>query len=110
MAKRQTIEENHLNILFPAVTENNGTSVAVLEEEQQAPKIRQKSSKKQRITVQISEDVIERVKNAVYWTPGLTLASLAEEAFSKAVDRLEDEREATFPKRKEELKTGRPIN
>ena len=34
---------------------------------------------------------------------------LAEEAFSKAVDTLENEREAPFPKRKEELKTGRPI-
>lgn len=65
---------------------------------------------KQRITVQISEDVIERIKNAVYWTPGLTLASLAEEAFAKAVDALERERKAPFLKRKDELKTGRPIN
>lgn len=111
MAKRQTIGENHLDGLFQTATENNGTSVAVLEEEnQQAPKVRQKSSRKQRITVQISEDVIERIKNAVYWTPGLTLASLAEDAFSKAVDVLENERESPFPKRKEELKTGRPIN
>lgn len=110
MAKRQTIGENPLDGLFQTTTENNGTSVAVLEEEQQqAPKIRQKSSRKQRITVQISEDVIERIKNAVYWTPGLTLASLAEEAFAKVVDTLEEEREAPFPKRKEELKTGRPI-
>lgn len=78
MAKKQTIGENPLDGLFQTATENNGTSVAVLEEEQQAPKIKQKSSTKQRITVQISEDVIERIKNAVYWTPGLTLASLAE--------------------------------
>ena len=109
MAKRQTIGENPLDGLFQTATENNGTPIAV-EEEKQAPKIKQKSSKKQRITVQISEDVIERIKNAVYWTPGLTLASLAEEAFSKVVDALENEREAPFPKRKDELKTGRPIN
>jgi predicted DNA binding CopG/RHH family protein len=109
MAKRQTIGENPLDGLFQTTTENNGTSVAVYEEKQQAPKIRQKSSKKQRITVQISEDVIERLKNAVYWTPGLTLASLAEEAFAKVVDALEDKRKAPFPKRQEELKTGRPI-
>jgi hypothetical protein len=37
------------------------------------------------------------------------LASLAEEAFSKIVDELENDREAPFPKRKEELKTGRPL-
>ena len=110
MAKRQTIGENPLDGLFQTSIENNGASVAVLEKEEQAPKIRPKSSRKQRITVQISEDVIERIKNAVYWTPGLTLASLAEEAFTKVVDALEEEREAPFPKRKEELKTGRPIN
>jgi hypothetical protein len=45
-----------------------------------------------------------------YWTPGLTLAALAEEAFSKAVDHLEKEQKKAFPKRKEELKTGRPIS
>lgn len=109
MAKRQTIGENPLDGLFQSATDNNGTSVAVLEE-QQPPKTRQKSSKKQRITVQISEDVIERIKNAVYWTPGLTLASLAEEAFAKVVDALEKERGTPFPKRKEELKTGRPLS
>lgn len=81
MAQRQRIGENSLDGLFQAASENDGTSVAVLEEEQQAPKISPKSSKKQRIIVQISEDVIERIKNAVYWTPGLTLAlaALAEE-------------------------------
>jgi hypothetical protein len=110
MAKRQTIGENPLDGLFQTATENNSTSVAVLEKEQRTPKVRQKSSRKQRVTVQISEDVIERIKNAVYWTPGLTLAALAEDAFSKIVDQLEEEREAPFPKRKEELKTGRPIN
>lgn len=109
MAKRQTIGDNPLDGLFQALPENNGSSVAVMEEEQQTTQKKQKSSK-QRITVQISEDVIERLKNAVYWTPGLTLASLAEEAFSNAVDALEEEKGAPFPKRKEELKTGRPIN
>jgi predicted DNA binding CopG/RHH family protein len=111
MAKRQTIGENPLDGLFQAITENNGTFAAVPEEEKQAfsQVKQQKSSQKQRITVQISENVIERIKNAVYWTPGLTLAWLAEEAFTKAVDVLEEERKTPFPKRKEELKTGRPI-
>lgn len=76
MVKRQTIGENPLDDLFQKSTENNRTTLAVLEEKS-APQIRQKSSKKQRITVQISEDVIDRIKNAVYWTLGLALASLA---------------------------------
>ena len=78
---------------------------------------------KQRLTVQISEDVIERAKNAVYWTRGLTLAQLTEEALEKAVSLLEknsviyDDKTGEplknkgqpFPERKHELKTGRPI-
>ncbi len=107
MVKRQTIGDNPLDA-YISPSASNG--VAVLEEETNQKSQQRTKASKQRITVQISVDVIERLKNAVYWTPGLTLASLAEEAFSKAVDELENEREAPFPKRKEELKTGRPLN
>lgn len=82
------------------------------------------TNNKQRLTVQISEDVIERAKNAVYWTRGLTLAKLTEEALEKAVSSLEkdgvtyDEKTGKplknkgeqFPQREKELKSGRPIN
>lgn len=111
MAKRQTIGDNPLDSLIqPVLNNESGTAILDAQEEFKKPIQKQNKSPKQRITVQISQDVIERLKNAVYWTPGLTLASLAEEAFSKVVDRLESEREAPFPKRNEELKTGRPIH
>lgn len=106
MAKRPTIGDNPLDAYISPNVVNNG--VEVLEDEI-AQKKKPKQSKKQRITVQISEDVIDRIKNAVYWTPGLTLAALAEEAFSVIVDKLEQERGEKFVKRKEELKTGRPL-
>ncbi len=109
MAKRQTIQDNPLDSLFEPAAKTNGHSVAVINGEEVLFQQKQKSSKKQRITVQISVEVIERLKNAVYWTPGLTLASLAEEAFSKVVDELEKSKGAQFPKRNDELKTGRPI-
>lgn len=110
MAKRQTIGDNPLDSLFEPAAKTNGHSVAILNEDNVSqPQQKQKFSKKQRITVQISEDVIDRIKNAVYWTPGITLASLAEEAFSKVVDEIEKSRGTPFPKRKDELKTGRPI-
>lgn len=64
---------------------------------------------KQRITIHLSLDLIERVRNAVYWTPGLTIASMTEEALEKALLELEKKRNAPFPQRKEELKTGRPV-
>jgi hypothetical protein len=105
MTKEQTVVDNLVNDLTCEVRATSHNPF----EKNQVINQKRKSSKKQRITVQISEDVIERIKNAVYWTPGLTLASLAEKAFSKIVDELENDREAPFPKRKEQLKTGRPI-
>jgi len=77
----------------------------------------------QRLTIQISEDVIERAKNAVYWTRGLTLAQLTEDAIEKAVRALEKnsvvyddktgkplkDKGDAFPKRKEDLKSGRSL-
>lgn len=111
MSKRQTIGENPLDSLIQPIS-NKGGEKSILDGEQDIKNIIASRSKvpKQRITVQISHNVIERLKNAVYWTPGLTLAALAEEAFSRAIDRLENERAARFPDRKEELKTGRPIH
>lgn len=64
---------------------------------------------KERLTVHLPTDLIDRVKNAVYWTPGLTLAGLAEQALTKAVAELEQERGERFPARKTELKGGRPL-
>lgn len=111
MAKRQTIGDNPLDSLIQPIS-HNGHATAVLDADDEPKKHSQKQAKppKQRITVQISVDVIERVKNAVYWTPGLTLAALAEEALAKAVDELEEKNGETFSKRKDELKTGRPLS
>jgi hypothetical protein len=91
MAKRRTIGTNPLDVVIPA----QGTPA--------------KRVIKERLTVHLPVDLIDRVKNAVYWTPGLTLAGLAEEAFTAAVERLERERGEPFPPRKTELKGGRPL-
>jgi hypothetical protein len=79
-------------------------------EEAAAPVQASEPATKQRITIHISSDVIDRVKNAVYWEPGLTLAGFAEEALAQALESLEAERGAPFPQRREHrLKGGRPI-
>ena len=67
------------------------------------------SGAKQRLIVHLSEDLINRVKNSVYWTPGLTLAVFAEESLKEALDRFEKKREEPFPQRESELKGGRPL-
>ncbi len=67
------------------------------------------SSEKDRITLQLPKEVIERVKNAVFWTPGLTITELATEALSMAVDILEEERGERFETKSRSLRSGRPI-
>ena len=64
---------------------------------------------KERLTVHVPVELIDRVKNIVYWTPGLTLARLAEEALTREVEKREKERGEPFPHRTEELKGGRPL-
>ena len=64
---------------------------------------------KERLTVNIPPELIERARNAVYWTPGLTLAGLAEDALLKALRRLEKENGGPFKERDGHLPPGRPI-
>ncbi len=73
------------------------------------PKAKTEKPKKERLTIHVSTDIIDRVKNSVFWTPGLTLSELAERAFTKVVDELEKKRRGKFPKRTAELKGGRPM-
>jgi len=63
------------------------------------------------ITVGVSLDpeVLERARNAVYWTPGLTLTALATKALATAVDDLEHERGQPFPARAGKASLRRPV-
>lgn len=68
---------------------------------------KQKTKSRTRITVQISEEVIERVKDCVYWNR-LTVAQFVEEALEAALKEAEKENGKPFAKRRSELKPGRP--
>lgn len=94
MAKRRTIGTNPLDAVIPVRPQESAPAKKVI---------------KERLTVHLPVELIERIKNAVYWTPGLTLAGLAEEALAAAVERLERERGEPFPPRRSELKGGRPL-
>ena len=100
MAKRQTIGVNPLDALIPPQS-----PVPV------APEMpaRVPTSVKERLTVHLSVQLIDRVKNVVYWTPGMTLAAFAESALENAVDEMERDRGERFPPRNGELKGGRPM-
>ena len=101
MAKKKTIGSNPLMAYLskPSLRQGFGGQARS-----------QNTAPKQRVTIHLSTDLINKVKDAVYWEPGLTLTSFSEEALSKALDKLEKKRGEKYPARKEHnLRGGRPL-
>ena len=64
--------------------------------------------RRKRLTVYLPLELLERARNTVYWSKGLTLAGLIEQALADSLNRKEEVNGKTFPQRLEELKGGRP--
>jgi hypothetical protein len=64
---------------------------------------------KKNLSVILTENLVERAKNIVYWTPGVTLAGLVEEGLERAVERRERVNGGPFKTRPSNLQRGRPI-
>ena len=65
---------------------------------------------KARFTFHLPEDLMERAKNAAFWSsPRVTLASMAEAGLRAELDRLEKKNGGAFKARERELVGGRPI-
>ena len=107
MAKRKTIQKDPLDSYVPPGPSKPGETVTPSSETSKSGSVTK--IEKERLTVHIPVNLINRVKNAVYWTPGLTLARLAETAFGKEIEELEKEKGEPFPPRQEELRGGRPL-
>lgn len=111
---RTTIGINPLDAVVPDlrslhVSTSGGTSFPPNAAEQEQERDAPDPKRKERLTIHLSGGLIERLKNAVFWTPGLTLADLGENALSSLVDELEAERGVPFEPRTSELKGGRPL-
>ena len=65
------------------------------------------SQQKGKVTVLVSNDLLERLRNAAWWQRK-TLATLAEDGLRLVVERLERQHGGPFEPREEDLKTGRP--
>jgi hypothetical protein len=65
-------------------------------------------SRKQRVTITLPVALLERLRNAVYWTGHGTLARLITEALEQAVTNMEQSNGQAFPQRLAPLKRGRP--
>ncbi len=64
---------------------------------------------KTRVTIHLSVELIDKVKNAVYWEPGLTLTEFAERALTRELKKWEKEWGEEYPQRQDQLKGGRPL-
>lgn len=72
------------------------------------PPAKAEGPRKARFTLHLPVELMERAKNAAYWTPGLTLAGLAEAGIRTELERVE-KRHGPFKARERELVGGRPI-
>jgi hypothetical protein len=103
MARKSTIGANPLDAVVPS-----RTAVPARRNEPE-PQPEPKATRKERVTFQLPVDLIEQARDAVYWTPGATMAGLMERAFKAELGRLEQERKQPFPSRAGEIRTGRPV-
>jgi len=66
------------------------------------------SARTTRLTVSLSTELLNRLRDAVYWTPRLTLTHLVEESLRTGLAQLESVNRSPFPPRRRELRPGRP--
>ena len=73
--------------------------------------VKEKSSERPRmvrLTVNLPSHLVEQMRDAVYWTPGLTLAWLIARAVRASLADLETIHQGPFPRRLKPLRAGRP--
>ena len=111
MSKKSTIKNDPFALVVPDLAnqeEGTADAAAPAQGTTAEPK-RPAPAKKEKLTVHLTHDLIERVKNAAYWNPRLTIASIAELGIALAIEQVEREHGGPYPPREAELKGGRPI-
>ena len=71
------------------------------------PVLQSSASQKQRVTLSLPTALIERLRNAVYWTGHRPLVGLVAEAIEDIVTQMEEVNGGVFPQRVSPLKSGR---
>lgn len=100
MSRKTTIGVSPLD----AVIQKKSAAIA-----SNAAKEAAKAEEKERVTFHLAKSTIDRVRNAVFYTPGLTMAALTEDALSEYIDKLEKKQGEPFKHRTGQVKTGRPV-
>src|SRR5262249_17834508 len=104
---RSTIKNDPFASVIPTYEEN--AEDLPVQDEPVARPAKAPPFRRSKITVHLREDLIERVKNAAYWNPRLTIASIAEMGIYQAIEAVEKENGGPYPRRQEELRGGRPM-
>lgn len=103
--KNKTIDNNPLTAYLSG-TDKKTTVQKTVELNHDQEKKRAKT----RVTIHLPVDLIDKVKNAVYWEPGLTLTEFAQQALERELKKWEKSWGEQYPQRKEyHLKGGRPL-
>jgi hypothetical protein len=71
-------------------------------------KEKNEGSRMVRLTVNLPSHLVEQMRDAVYWTPGLTLAWMIARAVRASLTELETVHQGPFPRRLRPLRAGRP--
>ena len=61
-----------------------------------------------RVTLNLPVELLDQLRNTVYWTPGVTLTGLIKSALCESLARMEQRHGRPYPPRLGELKCGRP--
>ena len=104
-ARTSTIKNDPFETLIPdrvgaqAVEETQQTHSVVTPLRKEIPQEEEKpfGQKKEKLTVHLTHDLIERVKNAAYWNPRLTIAGIAELGVRYAIEQVEKENGGAYP-------------
>jgi hypothetical protein len=68
------------------------------------------TSDRMKLTVQLPSQLLERARDTVFWTPGLTLTALAGIGLREAISTIERKHGRPLPHRTQRLRVGRPIS
>ena len=63
----------------------------------------------EQVAVRLPVELVQRLRDAVYFTPGATITALLERGAVAEIDRLERERGAVFPRADAPVRRGRPV-
>ena len=100
---RTTIKNDPFSTVIPMPVEHNAARALSPAPQEVAQVVRAK------MTIHLPEDVVNRVKNAAYWNPRLTISRIVERGVAQALAEVERENGGPYPQREQELAGGRPI-